>query len=284
MIRKRLRNIFSRKIQALAAQDTQAVYRMDTGLSLPQTANKQYTIDDWEPLHPELWRWETWRAALLFSPEAEALNLSPYVERLGEGIFHFQCFQSGVLQKLAAEISHLETWALEKGVDIVPPNSMHEYGCTAELLGLDQIIQKIVTTVFEQFAQQYFPEFSGFPIDHHHSFTVTYGQRYDRSLGFHADDSEITFNFCLGGDFIGSELYFQGRRCFQHMQTEHHPAEHIEIIQKLGWCIVHAGLHRHGVLPILHGERRSLIIWARSQRYRESAFQECAPWCGYAEK
>ena len=167
------------------------------------------------------------------------------------------------------EIRTLEIWSRENKVEINPPNSMHDYGIELSILKLDHILQSFVEEVASRFVRHHFPAFFDYEIDHHHSFTVTYGSTHNRSLGFHADDSEVTFNFCLDGDFVGSELYFQGRRCFDHLQTLHRPEEHIEVEQKIGQCIVHAGKHRHGVLPILDGERRSLIVWTRSEKYRQ---------------
>ena len=35
-------------------------------------------------------------------------------------------------------------------------------------------------------------------LDHHHGFTVEYGDQKDKQLDMHVDDSEITLNYCLG--------------------------------------------------------------------------------------
>ena len=148
------------------------------------------------------------------------------------------------------------------------------------VLGLDVVAQQFTVLIADTIARQLFPELVEDGLDHQHSFFVTYGKNSNKMLGFHADDSEVTFNFCLGGSFIGSELYFQGRRCFKHMQTPHKPNEHIEVEQIPGTCIVHAGLHRHGVLPILDGYRRSMIVWTKSSSFRDGFdHSECRDWC-----
>lgn len=33
------------------------------------------------------------------------------------------------------------------------------------------------------------------------------------------DDSEVTLNVCLGDEFIGGKLYFQGVRCDRHVDS-----------------------------------------------------------------
>ena len=34
------------------------------------------------------------------------------------------------------------------------------------------------------------------------------------------DDSEVTLNVCLGKQFSGGDLFFQGVRCDKHVNTE----------------------------------------------------------------
>ena len=203
------------------------------------------------------------------------------IEILADGIYRIPIFNPDFLHRFADEIEQLERWSLEHQVSLQPPNSMHDYGIEMRLIGIDTVLQQFTTEVADRIVLELFPEIRDGGVDHHHAFSVTYGDDHNRSLGFHADDSEVTFNFCLGGEFIGSDLYFQGRRCFNHMQTDHRPEEHVEIEQIPGTCIVHAGLHRHGVLPILQGNRRSLIVWMKSSGFRaRDGRYECGDWCG----
>lgn len=238
-----------------------------------------YTIADWTPNQPELWDWIAWKQALLADFATDEWLST--VEVLAEGIYRIPIFNSAILHKLALEIEALERWATENRVSLQPPNSMHDYGIEMTLIGLENVLQRFTIEVADRIVHELFPEVRDEGVDHHHAFSVTYGDEHNRSLGFHADDSEVTFNFCVGGEFIGSDLYFQGRRCFNHMQTDHRPEEHVEIEQIPGTCIVHAGLHRHGVLPILQGSRRTLIVWTKSSRFRErDGRSECGDWCG----
>ena len=243
------------------------------------SSHQPYTLDDWVPRYPELWEWGTWQQALCVN-----LQTDDWIEEgevITEGIWRFRILTSIHLQKLADEIELLEEWSMKHHVTLQPPNSMHDYGIEMKLLELDKILQRFTLEIADVIVARLYPEVRDKNLDHHHAFSVTYGKKHNRSLGFHADDSEVTFNFCLGGNFIGSELYFQGRRCFNHMQTDHRPEEHVEVEQIPGTCIVHAGLHRHGVLPILEGERRSLILWTKSSTFRErEGRSECTDWCG----
>ena len=53
---------------------------------------------------------------------------------------------------------------------------------------------------------------SQFKMYHYHvifqSFTLLYEAGKDTDLAYHYDNAEITFNFCLGTQFSGAEVYF----------------------------------------------------------------------------
>ena len=271
------KRVLGRKQQSVPQQsETPYVQREPIG---GDDVEQTYTIANWTPNHPELWDWITWKQALLSDFATDEWVST--VEVLADGIYRISIFNPDILNKLALEIEALELWAIERRVSLQPPNSMHDYGIEMTLIGLDKVLQRFTIEVADKIVLELFPEVRDEGVDHHHAFSVTYGTTHNRSLGFHADDSEVTFNFCVGGEFVGSDLYFQGRRCFNHMQTDHRPEEHVEIEQIPGTCIVHAGLHRHGVLPILQGSRRTLIVWTKSSRFRErEGRSECGDWCG----
>ena len=59
-------------------------------------------------------------------------------------------------------------------------------------------------------ARQLFP-IQGSQFDDHHSFLVRYQAGEDLGLDMHTDDSDVTFNVCLGDpDFQGATLVFCG--------------------------------------------------------------------------
>jgi hypothetical protein len=124
-----------------------------------------------------------------------------------------------------------------------------------------------------------FQEVGGSQLDGEHAFLAEYSRGGDEELGFHVDDSAVTLNLCLGTDFSGSELYFEGLRCDQHRQTWAGPDESFEYEHEPGVAILHAGRHRHGVLPLRRGARRNLILWCQSSEAKAAA-ASCQPWCG----
>ena len=277
--RRRMRQL-PRRLLRRSPSERDAGVRMDSPAQpQPEFQTTHYTIDDWNPHDERFWDWTSWKKALMF--DFSKSDWLSNVELLADGIYRIPIFNPDFLHRFADEIEQLERWSLEHQVSLQPPNSMHDYGIEMRLIGIDRVLQQFTTDIADRIVLELFPEVRDGGVDHHHAFSVTYGDDHNRSLGFHADDSEVTFNFCLGGEFIGSDLYFQGRRCFNHMQTDHRPEEHVEIEQIPGTCIVHAGLHRHGVLPILQGNRRSLIVWTKSSGFRaRDGRSECGDWCG----
>ena len=103
-------------------------------------------------------------------------------------------------------------------------------------------------------------------LDRHHSFIVRYKQGEDAGLDMHTDDSDVTFNVCLGKEFTGAGLTFcgsigrPGHRHFSHCY------KHI-----VGRCVVHLGTRRHGADDIRTGERLNLIVWNKSDTFRKSS-------------
>ena len=69
----------------------------------------------------------------------------------------------------------------------------------------------------------------------------------------HVDDSTVTVNFTLGGDFAGSELSFA---C----------GDRLVVPQRPGLAVVHPGDLAHEVEPITAGERFNLVFWLRERR------------------
>lgn len=87
----------------------------------------------------------------------------------------------------------------------------------------------------------------------------------DLGLDMHTDDSDVTFNVCLGEDFSGATLSFCGmfgaedHRKFLH--TYHHD---------VGRAVLHLGSHRHGADDIQSGSRSNLIVWNHNWKWRSS--------------
>ena len=118
------------------------------------------------------------------------------------------------------------------------PNSMHRYG---KILGsnLQEIVKGVVKSLLDE------PLHSR--IRNIHSFYVKYENEKQFSLGSHIDDSTFTINICLNNNSTGTDLVFDDAG--------------IRYMHKTGVGIIHLGIHRHHVEPIISGSRENVIIW-----------------------
>lgn len=237
-------------------------------------------LSDWTPKDPELYT--DWTP--LFHPEIlawlsdEQLRLEPNV--VGEDLYEIEIFSEQGCQRLLREVKAFEAWVGQYQVDVTQPNSMHQYGVILQHIQMDKAAQGLIEVLHPIWAKC-FPEVGSGHLDGLHAFMVSYAPfGGDRDLGFHVDNSEVTLNITLECAEEGSEIYFQGRRCEQHRQGPHRPEEEIVLTHKRGSMLIHAGAHRHGVLPIVSGQRKSLIFWLTSSEYRSKQQGACEPWCG----
>merc|ERR1712137_565343 len=83
----------------------------------------------------------------------------------------------------------------------------------------------------------------------------------------HVDDCDVTFNFGLSSadDFEGNDLAFCGM-----LDSAEHRRHLVTYKHVKGRCVIHSGKRRHGALSIKGGERLSLIMWSKSDSFRQS--------------
>jgi len=208
----------------------------------------------------------------------EALGASSaegFGELVGPGVLAFPVLSRRGCGRLLGEIDRRAAASPAER----PPNSMHRYGAVLGPLELAEELHELRAELVEPLARLHLAEHLDHGLDGEYGFLAEYGSEADEDLGFHVDDSAVTLNLCLSEDFSGSELYFHGVRCDEHRQTRPSPDESFEYVHEPGVAVLHAGRHRHGVHPILRGQRRNLILWCQSDRAREEA-RSCRPWCG----
>jgi hypothetical protein len=210
------------------------------------------------PLGPSDFRADFWHA---LQPPGSADARAPHL--VCRGAYAVPLLVPAACERWLAEIAQARMRLEERE----PPNSMHEHGVDLVKLGFGPRIDALLERLRPLLARLYRP-FDGGELDAHHSYLVEYGQELDDSLAWHADDSEVTLNLCLGEEFTGAELTFLGLRCRDHMQTRPTPDEVHSFEHHPGVLLLHAGLHRHRVEPIVAGTRRNVITWARSSRLR----------------
>jgi hypothetical protein len=132
-------------------------------------------------------------------------------------------------------------------------------------LGFGPILAALLQRCIEPWRAALFRDLELPRLDSVHGFLVEYGAHRDRDLAYHVDDSEITLNLCLDGDFVGSEVVFAGLRCLEHRQSPIDPSERLAVDHEPGVALLHAGALRHWVEPIQAGTRSNLILWATSK-------------------
>ena len=174
-------------------------------------------------------------------------------------VFSFPFVSEKFCDLLVAEVRSI----YDSGIEVQRPNSMNRYGVILNYVGMEGLMTAIQRLVKQtNIAEDKFGAV-GADWDGHHSFIVQYAPTKDKGLDMHTDDSDVTFNICLGIDFVGSGVAFCGI-----MGEEDHRKEKFVYAQKKGWCLIHLGRQRHGAVDIEEGERMNLIIWNRGSRYR----------------
>ncbi|KAH8054313.1 procollagen-lysine 5-dioxygenase [Aureococcus anophagefferens] len=98
---------------------------------------------------------------------------------------------------------------MDSGLPIRRPNSMNNYGLIVNEIGMLNVISELQREVLWPIARSLWPK-EGSAFHAHHSFMVQYRKTEDPGLDMHTDDSDVTFNVCLGEVFAGAGLTFCG--------------------------------------------------------------------------
>ncbi|QDU67592.1 hypothetical protein [Engelhardtia mirabilis] len=160
------------------------------------------------------------------------------------------------------------------------PNSMHESGASLEQLGLGELGAILRSDLAEPLRRAFLADVASAPLTSEYAYIVDYGERGDRDLALHVDESCVTINLCLGDWFEGGELRLAGLRCGRHRQSEPREDELFAVDHEPGLAWIHLGAHRHLVPPLDQGRRRNLIVWCSAADGPLSASMECRPFCG----
>ena len=175
------------------------------------------------------------------------------------GVFTFPMFTLKTCDLILQELDCYNA----SGLPSPRPNSMNKYGLILNSIGLEDSFARLQQDVLNQISRLLFPEI-GLQLDAHHTFLVQYTPGEDLGLDMHTDDSDVTFNICLGREFTGAKLNLCGR--FGTTQHRQHMNSYSHI---KGGCVVHLGKQRHGAANIESGERVNLIIWNQMDVLRD---------------
>lgn len=173
-------------------------------------------------------------------------------------VYSFDLLADDYCKRFLEEVDHFQSF----GLPVIRPNSMNNYGLILNEIGYDKFLTELCQRYVIPLVKKLFPpEYA--QLDSHHAFIVQYKLTEDKDLNFHYDDSEITLNVCLGKDFIGGDLFFQG-----HVDDESTHEEDFRYQHRRGRAVLHIGKHYHGAYPIVSGERYNIIIWYRNSQIR----------------
>lgn len=215
--------------------------------------------------HPELFKtpacfqesWfepSLWRASQANTPEAWRAILT---ENLPGEVFSFKMFTDSFCETFVEEIFNFYA----SGLPARRPNSMNNYGIILNDIGMEPFIDGL-QRLLQPLGELLFPG-AGDVWDGHHCFIVRYREGEDLGLDMHTDDSDVTFNICLGLDFAGAGLQFCGLMGMPNHRKHTYTHQHVK-----GSCVCHLGRKRHGADDISSGERLNLILWNHSSTYR----------------
>lgn len=129
------------------------------------------------------------------------------------GVYSFGFLKPEFNVKWMEEIAHFKKFCEDNKIPAQAPNTMNNYGVILDDIGFKHLIEQINEKVISPISKQLWWDMGQDSLDHHHAFTVEYAANKDKKLDLHRDDSEVTVNYCLGTDFKGGVVRFQGMRC-----------------------------------------------------------------------
>jgi len=196
-------------------------------------------------------------------------ELAALLTEVHPGIFTVRMFSEEYCELLVEEMNNFE----ESGLPLQRPNSMNNYGVILNHIGFKDLMYRILHDCISPFASFLYQDYGGATLDRHHSFTVKYKVGEDLDLAEHVDDSDVTLNICLGKEFTGGNLKFNG------VQGKGKPRQKFELEHQKGVGVLHVGKYWHSALPISSGERWNLIVWCRSSQLRGLPLKSCLSSC-----
>lgn len=276
------RHFFFEPVEALgltdAEHDHDVLRRVRSALEAARQMNRDRlsVVSTYLPLarHPMLFGISSSLKSEWFEPRFWAASQNGTAEAWGDILSEHQkgeVYSMPFLKPEFCDILLEEVFSFySTGLPARRPNTMNNYGIVLNDIGMEFFIDKL-QALLQPLGRALFPG-PGSAWDSHHCFVVRYREGEDLGLDMHTDDSDVTFNVCLGLQFSGAGLQFCGRQGFPNHRRHSFTYEHVK-----GHCLVHLGNKRHGADDIVAGERLNLILWNHSSEYRKSrAFQHPA--------
>mmetsp|Transcript_22976 Transcript_22976/g.46518 ORF Transcript_22976/g.46518 Transcript_22976/m.46518 type:complete len:355 (+) Transcript_22976:101-1165(+) len=196
----------------------------------------------------------------------KALEERGLLTRLRPMLWKFSVVTPEFCDLFEAEVAHFEGSDLPKA----RPNTMNRYGVILRELGLcEGLLDPLVKDFVDPVADKLLPMCAD-GLDTYRAFTVKYEatDEGDRELAQHYDNSEVTLNINVGGQWTGGQVTFFGL-------VGSEPEEPLSVVLERGHGVLHSGRELHQAEPVQSGRRQNLILWCRSSEVRN---YEC-PMC-----
>jgi hypothetical protein len=84
---------------------------------------------------------------------------------------------------LCVQVEHFEKWAQDAKVKVMRPNTMNNYGAVLDDIGMENMLNELMTRYLNPMAAVLFPNVGGSSLDSHHGFVVEYAMDRDLDLG-----------------------------------------------------------------------------------------------------
>jgi hypothetical protein len=206
--------------------------------------------------------------------ETKSDLLTKIVKETDSGIYSFQLFTIEFCNQLVEEVERIQ----KSGINTNSPNTMNNFGVILDNFGMFKFLNSLMHYVM-RLTTLLFPNWGGDSLVDHHGFVVEYKIGKDEKLDYHMDSSDITLNVCLGKNFEGGSLFFNGVRNQESEKKENFKFDHVP-----GKALLHVGQHWHGAKRITSGERYNMILWMMSRNFRASAAEHFLKKCNLMPK
>eukprot|EP00980_Cylindrotheca_fusiformis_P019943 scaffold7025_cov123-Cylindrotheca_fusiformis.AAC.2 len=203
--------------------------------------------------------------------DSNPLKITSLLKEEALDVYSFPCFSTDFLDTFNAEIQNFYRVIEQKNVTERLSHlddcdhTVNNYGVIMTELGMKGMLSSLQQRYILPLSRRLFPV-EGKSFDDHHSFLVRYQADEDLGLDMHIDDSDVTFNVCLGEKgFTGATLAF----CGYFGEPDHRHLSHV-YNHEIGRAVLHLGTRRHGAEDIESGARCNLIVWNYNKAYRQS--------------
>ncbi|KQK03039.1 hypothetical protein BRADI_2g05177v3, partial [Brachypodium distachyon] len=247
-----------------------------------------YPLNILQPLYPQLYRMNPsgfFMPSFLRAIRGDPLESFRDVMRpVAPVVVAFPMLRPGFCDMLVAEVQNFYMWACTTKQKILRTNALNTspYGVVLSDMGMQGVLDDLMKQFVSPISTVFFSEVGGGSLDSHVSFVNLYHGDDNNGTDWHVDDSEVTLSVCLGKEFTGGEMYFNGRRCENHTTSMEKDEEKVIHPQVPGEALLHHGRHRHSVFPTFSGFRADMTMWCRSSVFRElrKYKTDFSNWCG----